>query len=66
MVAGYDRLNASLVVQPSKRLSAEEARAKATECLRASKSAARPDHKTMLEHMSHTWEQVATSLENGW
>jgi hypothetical protein len=48
-----------------KRLTADEAKAKITECRELAKRATRPEHRVMLEHMAETWERIAITLGNG-
>jgi hypothetical protein len=47
---------------PTKRLTADEAQAKATECRDMAKRATNPEHRIMLEHMAETWERIAKGL----
>ena len=47
----------------SKRLTATEAEAKAAECRALARRTARPEHRTMLEHMAETWERIAHNLK---
>jgi len=49
----------------SKRLTAEEAKAKVIECRELAARAAKPEHRIMLEHMAETWERIVHTLENG-
>ena len=46
-----------------RRISPHEAQAKAAECLAMSRRAAKPEHRTMLEHMAETWQFLARNLE---
>ena len=43
----------------SKRLTAEEAKAKVTECREMAARAIYPEHRIMLEHMAEAWERTA-------
>jgi hypothetical protein len=47
---------------PTKRLTAAEAQAKAIECREMAKRALNPEHRTMLEHMAETWERIGKNL----
>jgi hypothetical protein len=49
----------------SKRLTAEEAKAKVTECREMAARAIYPEHRITLEHMAEAWERIARALDNG-
>ena len=55
------------MAEDGKRLTAEEAKAKISECRSLAQRATNPEHRTMLDHMAETWERIAKSLqrENG-
>jgi hypothetical protein len=46
----------------TKRLTAEEARAKAIECREMATRAIKSEHRTMLEHIAETWERIEKNL----
>jgi hypothetical protein len=48
----------------SNRLTAEEAKAKVTECREMAARAIYPEHRIMLEHMAQTWDRIARTLDN--
>ena len=43
-------------------LSDEECLQKALECLQMARRMHDPTHRTMLEHMAHTWERIAEDI----
>ena len=45
------------------RLTADEARAKAQECRDMAIGAELAEHRTMLTHMSETWDRIADTLQ---
>ena len=44
----------------AERLTADEAKAKASECRDLAKRVQKPEHRTMLEYMAEAWDQIAT------
>ncbi len=48
----------------TKRLSADDAKAKAAECRGMAMRASRRDHQIMLHHMAETWERIAADVSN--
>jgi hypothetical protein len=48
-----------------KRLTAEEALTKASECRDMAKIARNPEHRIMLEHRAQTWDRIAQGLKDG-
>ncbi len=49
---------------PSRKpLDAETCRKQAANFLEAAKSVMSPSHRTMLEHITETWERIATEID---
>ena len=48
--------------EPARRLTATDARTKASECRDMARRAQRPEHRAMLEEMAGTWERLAIKL----
>jgi len=48
----------------STRLTAAEARAKASECREMAGHASKPAHRTMLNHMAETWDRIADDADH--
>ena len=51
-----------MVSDQSKRLSTDEAKAKAAECRGMAMRATRREHQIMLHHMAETWERIAADV----
>ena len=54
-------------MQRKARLTPEQCREKAEECLEMARVATKPEHTVMLEHMAETWNRIAkeTGAGNG-
>jgi hypothetical protein len=50
---------------PTRRLTAADARDKASECRDLARRAQRPEHRVMLEDMAATWERLAIKISEG-
>ena len=48
--------------EPSERLTAAEARAKAAECRGLAQHAIYPERRIMLEHIAETWERIVAAM----
>jgi len=51
--------------EPRRRLTATDARDKASECRDLARRALKPEHCAMLQDMAETWERLATNLGDG-
>ena len=51
--------------EPTRRLTAADARDKASECRDMARRAQRPEHRVMLEEMADTWDRLAVKLGDG-
>lgn len=52
------------MTQNIQRLTSAEAQQKADECHALAKEARKSEHRTMLERMAETWQQIRRSLES--
>jgi hypothetical protein len=50
------------MAEAAKRLTADQCREKAVECLEIAAVARDTSHKVMLEHMAETWERIAREI----
>ena len=51
--------------EPTRRLTAADARDKASECREMARRAQKPEHRLMLEDMAETWDRLAIKLGYG-
>jgi hypothetical protein len=47
------------MAEPTKRLSPDDCRKKARECLELARTVSQPDHRALLEDMADTWNRLA-------
>ena len=48
--------------EPARRLTATDARDKASECRDMARRAQKPEHRVMLDEMAAAWDRLATKL----
>ena len=51
------------VMSDTNHIGIEYCRQKADECLELAKTAKKPEHRIMFEHLAETWERVAEDIE---
>jgi hypothetical protein len=51
--------------EPTRRLTAADARDKASECRDMARRALKPEHRVLLEDMAESWERLAITLRDG-
>ena len=51
--------------ETTRRLTAADARAKASECRDLARRALKPEHRVMLQDMAETWDRLAIKLGDG-